>query len=473
MSLLFSCVGNDSISPIDTSKGTSEITGSMEGQYEPAESGNLRGDAFKKASSEAEAALSAVPEMDFNGYDFIITGNSREGIFGDLSEATTLSREKYNRMETLAMRLNVNIIYDAASAADIYGGLKNEKNSGTVYTHLIYLEERYVGMFLYNDLIGNVESLPFVDVKKPYYDAEFCAEMQTPSGLYALYGDACKSYEQMAAVFYNDTMTQRLGLSDPCDMVGENSWTYDKMLEYAKSAVASSSEGNTVYGILNADTEGFFRSAYVSSGIDSVDFDTKTLSLKDNREVGDAVSSKIRDMLGSGAYSAGMIEDKTPSQIFSDGRGMFYLSSIGSVKEIYNMKDVWGVLPIPTVSGGGYYLPHGKDTSVICYPRSAQNLNEIGIMIESMFACSYKIIDTAYRDTFFHYYVRNEKSMDSMLYLFERSRSDFSLLYGEEFSSFGNATLQAFVDSCWGGALFSERFAAARTAANRSLGYIK
>ncbi len=465
LSMLCACAGEGSGESI-----TSDSQGSLE---ESAVIPPPSPDRLESARAEAEQALSNAPKTDFQGMSFIITSNCEQGLFGDGSEEepTVLARESFKRIQALSAHLNVNIISAAATHAEMTDGMKNQQSAGTVYTHLLHTEERNIGNLLYNDHIGSIQSLPFVDLSKPYYDAEFCEEMQTPTGLYALYGDACLDYDSMMAVFYNDTLAQSLGITDIEETVLGGGWTYDKMLELAKTAAAST-EQNGIYGILNADSEKFFRAVYAANSLDTVDLDGKSFVLNDNKDKGDAAVEKIRDMLESGAYTAGNVEEITSEELFASGKGMFFISSLEAVARINNMPNVWGVLPIPTVSGAEHTLVHTKNTKVICYPRSATELNETGIMIESLFACSYKIIDAAYKYTYFHSYVRNEKSMDMIMYLFERERAEFVLLFEDEFPNLYKGTLGAFVRSCWNGPMYSALFEDNRAATRRSLSQI-
>lgn len=430
-------------------------------------------DRIADARAEADLALAAVQTGDFDGMSFIVTCTSQIEMFGEYEEPTLISQEQYVRMDTLGTRLNLSIIQTEADIESIRQGLKNEKNSGMIYAHLLLVDARDVGGLHYSNLIGNVGSLPFVDLSKPYYDAEFCEYMRTPSGLYALWGDACRDYDSMMCVFYNDTLRASLEIEELDLLARSGAWTYDKMAEYAKLAAASSTETDAVYGVLNADSDKFFRSAFVAAGMDSVTLSGKTLSLNDNTTLGDSLAENIKKVIESGAYTAGDVVDRISEDVFFDGDGLFFISSLGATKSIFNMKDVWGLLPIPAIEdGGGYAAPMTKKTSVICYPRSASDLNEIGIFVESLFACSYKVIDAAYCDTYFHSYVRNQDTYDMLKLVLGKVRGDFALCYSDEFTNYSKGTFDSFVNACWKKTPYSVFFANNRAAANRSLAYV-
>ncbi len=420
----------------------------------------------------ARAALSAVPTVDFEGMSFIITSNSEKRLFGDGEEQTVLSKEKNNSLREISERLNVNIISAEDSTDIIIKSLKDTQNAETVYTHLLLTKQGSVGTLVYEGLIGNIDTLPFVDTQKPYYNADFCESTKTPSGLYSLYGEILSEYDTMTVTFYNEALAEKLGAGDIYELVGEGQWSYDKMNELSLSASALSSGELKLYGTLSSDKSGLISSAYTSVGAKSVSLNGSSLSVNDNNDVLDAVSGKIHALLTSDSYCEGEGEVGA-RELFVSGRGLFYTAPLGYVKEIYNMADVWGVLPLPTASGDGHVLSHGKNTSVLSYPKNATDLGEVGALVESIFASGYKITDAAYADTFFHQYARSERAVDMLIYLMGKSSSDFALLYSDEFQNFGKATLGAFSSACQGEGEYSTLFNLSKNAANRSLGYIK
>ena len=467
--MLFSCTGTGESG---TQKGKDDLSGSDSDSGSGQVSVSTV-DRIADARAASEQALAAVQMGDFDGMSFIVTCTSQTKMFGEYEEATLISQERYLRMEALGTRLNLSIIQTEAEIESIRQGLKNEKNSGMIYTHLLLVDARDIGGLHYSNLIGNVGSLPFVDLSKPYYDAEFCDEMRTPSGLYALWGDACRDYDSLMCVFYNDTLRSELEIEELDALARSGAWTYDKMVEYAKLAAASTTDENAVYGILNADSDKFFRSAFVAAGMDSVSLSGKTLSVNDNTKLGNSLVESIKGIIDSGAYTAGDVVDKISEDVFFDGDGLFFISSLGVTKSIFNMKDVWGLLPIPVIAeGDGYAAPLTKKTSVICYPRSASDLNEIGIFVESLFACSYKVLDAAYYDTYFHSYVRNQDTYDMLKLVLGDIRGDFALCYSDEFTNYSKGTFDAFVSACWGNTSYSSIFNNNRAAANRSLAYV-
>jgi hypothetical protein len=208
--------------------------------------------------------------------------------------------------------------------------------------------------------------------------------------------------------------------------------------------------------------------------MNSVRLSGNELILNDNTELGDALVGCVRGLLASDSYYIGGEEKKGSQQAFYDGEGLFFVTALSSVEKIYNMKDVWGLMPLPSVKEGEEYkAPMSTSSAVVCFPASATDTDLVGIMVESLFASSYEILDAAFFDTYLHHYVRNEKTLDTLLVLMGGNTTDFAVCYADEFDNYNKGAFGAFEESCLGDELYSAIFKRNKTAAQRSLRYVK
>ncbi len=434
---------------------------------EPAPAGRI-----DSAKAEAENALYAVSESDMGGMSFIFTCNNSNAVFGEFESEKILSRTKHERVQTLNERLNVDIIITEAAYQDMVSELSAAMGAGMVYTHMLAVDARYIGSLSYNGMIGNINALPFVDLTQPYFDAGFTAEMTTPTGVYAVYGDGCRDEESLGVVYYNETIASSLGISDLEQAVRDGAWRMDLFSEYVKTASAAGQNGAGYVALATPDTERMLHSFYVCTEMDSVTLNGGNLTLVDNREKGDRLISSLKVLLSS--FRGGESDGVSAEQHFFSGGALFFAGDMGDMHEFYNMADVWGMLPMPTLDGGtSYRTPISKSTQVMCYPNSGVNANETGIMLQSLFASSYKLMDAALTEQLLHSYVRNEKALDMLSYILSDIHTDTVLSYGDEFAKYADGSIGAFISSCSDDTLYSSRFARLRTAANRSLQFVK
>lgn len=430
-------------------------------------------DRLASAREEAKAALDAAPAGDFDGMSFIFTCTSSAAAFGEEDSPLAVSREKHSLLSQLNDRLNTSIIVTEATYEDILRGITDTANSGMVYTHMLALEAYRIGTLSYNGYLGNINSLPFVDLTKPYYDSDVCAAFTTPSGTWAVYGDGILDHSDIAAVYYNSSVFSLTGYAEPESFVREGAWTLDRFSECIKTASGSDTfVDGAHFAVVTPDTERTLRSFYIGSGMESVTVSDKgKLTASDNGAMGDRVVSAVKCALSS--FRGGAVEGTSVEEIFFSGNALFYIGTLGSVSEFYNMGDVWGMLPMPGVDAmTSYRSPIDRTAQVVCYPNSAY-ANETGIMLESLFCASYKLSAAALRDDFLHKYVRNEKTMEMLGYILSDVRADFVLGFGDEYARYGENTIGTFMSACSSDAAYSKLYKTARTAANKSLVYVR
>ena len=424
-------------------------------------------DRLSAAKEEAESALSSAPTGDFDGMSYIFTRMS-SAVFGDVSDATVLSREQNDRISLLGERLNVNIIVTEASYEDILSGLGTSESSGMIYSHMLSVNASKIGSLNYAGYLGNFNSLPFIDLSRPYYDADVCAQFATPSGIYAVYGDAVCDYDSLGAVFYNSRIAESFGYDDLEGAVRDGAWTLDLLGACVKSV--SSSDNTDIYAIGASSAESMLSRFYISAGMQSAKLASGKLTANNNAEQGDRLAAAVKELLLSFGESYDGI---SAEEQFFVGECMFYIGRLGEVSDFYCMTDVWGLLPMPTLDGGSSYsTPLYFDTQLICFPKQA-DASETGIMTENLFACSYKVGDQALRYDFLHKYVRNAKAIEMLGYICSDKSADLVLAYGDEYPKYRDNTIGVFISACESETRYSKAIKKSLTQANKSISYVK
>lgn len=433
---------------------------------EPAAAGRL-----DSVRAERDAALANSPTGDFDGMMFLFTCSDPYAAFGDAEDESTLSREKYERIQLINEHLNMDIVLIEASYDEIESGLRENNNAGMVFAHMLEVEMFRVGALAQAGLLGNISTLPFIDLTSPYYNTDYVSAMTTPSGLYSIYGDACLDMNKISAVYYNERLASEIGIEGLEQSVREGEWTLDKLAQYVKLAEDTSDVGSYV-GAVIPETDEFLRRMYIASGMRSAEWDGTKLSLSDNRAFGDSVTEKLRSLLP--LCSRDMDDEAPAEQTFAGGGSLFYISNLSGVLDFYNMRDVWGVLPMPTVEGGtDYRSAMHLYTQVVCYPSTGVKAIETYQVIEALFNSSYKILDAAMRDDYLHRYARNEKALEMLDVIAGGISFDLLDAYSDICPKYRAATRLAFEYSSLDTTPYSVRFDADRAAADKELGKIK
>ncbi len=431
----------------------------------------LTPDRLGSARAEAQKALGAVAEGDYDGMMFLFVCSDMDAAFGDPDSEEVLPREKYARIKALNSRLNTDIILSEVSYDEMATGLMTNENSGMVFAHMLEVEVFRVGALAGAGLVGNMNALPFIDFTKPYYDQDYIEEMNTPAGLFSLYGDACIDANKPKAIYYNERIAADSEIGALESAVREGEWDLDKLAECIKAANDSSDLGSHV-GAVITDTAEFLRSAYIASGLKSTVYEDDALTLFDNSAKTDSLMAKLREILPMCTLDP---DDEAPAEsTFKDGGALFYVGSLAGVRAFYHMKDTWGVLPMPTAEGGSdYRTAMHPYTQVLCYPSSGVKAKETYVMIDSFFACSYKILDAAMKDDYLHCYSRNIKASEMLGYVTMGIRFDLLDAYGDVCPKARAAVFGALEQSYWDKVTYSEIFAKLRAEGNADLALVK
>ena len=423
------------------------------------------------ARAERDAALDNIPDADFDGLMFLLVCGDTYAAFGEIDTEHSLPREKYERLQLINDRLNTDVVLVEASYDEIESGLNSNSDADMIFAHMLELEVFRVGPLAQAGLLGNIETLPFLDLTRPYYDQEYCREMTTPAGLYSVYGDACLDMNKISAVYYNTRLASDIGIEPLENAVREGAWTVDKLTECVRIAESTSDVGSYV-GAVIPETDDFLRRMYIASGMKSTASDGVELTLLDNRTQGDAITQKLRSLLP--LCSRDMNDESPAEMMFADGGALFYISNLSGALDFYNMSDAWGVLPMPTADGGtDYRSAMHLYTQVVCYPALGVKSTETYQMIETLFASSYRILDAAMRDDFLHRYARSEDNLDMLTIIADGVRFDLLDAYADAFPKYRLATRLAFEYSSLDDVLYSVRFDADRAAAEAELAKLK
>jgi hypothetical protein len=350
-------------------------------------------------------------------------------------------------------------------------GLMTNENSGMVFAHLLEVEVLRVGSLSQAGLVGNMHALPFVDFTKPYYDSNFVEDMDTPPGLFAIYGDACEDENKLWSVYYNERIANESGVGGFEEAVREGEWDLDMLEECIKAADASADLGSHS-GAVIPDSADFFHAAYIASGLKSTVLDDGALTLFDNKAKTDSLLSALKSFLRVCIIDT--VDEASAEHTFMDGGALFYIGKLGGVLDFFHMDDTWGLLPMPTVDGGtDYRTAIDHYTQVVCYPSSGVKATETYAVIESFFACSYKILDAAFEDDFLHGYARNAKPLEMLGYVLSGVRFDLLDAYGFEMPRAYEAVFGAVEQSYWDNTLYSVRFDKLKADGNADLALIK
>ena len=257
----------------------------------------------------------------------------------------------------------------------------------------------------------NVIDFPYINLEKPWWNQSMREELSLFNTLYYLAGDiAVTEITETFCLQYNKVIFDKYYGSSDVDLyklVEEKKWTIDTMYDL----VAGVHEDNNGDGIVNdgdlvglwAKTAGYQESwndAWVPAmgiAITTMVNGVPELSFYSERTI--RAFESVKRVLAScpGTLNA----DTIVTSKFADGMALFNMSNLNAGSGLRDMKDAYGVLPLPMLEEnqeGGYATTFGNVASLVTIlsslPEDRKDL--VGATLELMAAESYKQVTPAY-----------------------------------------------------------------------------
>gem|GEM_PF-2339446 len=442
------------------------------------------GHTYDSAAEEEGELFSDVPTGSYDGHTFTIlnarTGSSASRMDTETLEGDTLNTALYLRNSHVEERLDIVIeevrdtpenVHDLAVAAV----LADEDAYGAVWNSASCLSEMAVSGYLVTD-----RYLSEMDLSKPWWKADRIEEAALAGAQFLFFGDIHLSYyDAHSMVGVNMSLLSDYdGLPDPYALVDSGRWTLDTMLAMM-DAVDTDLDGNgemtweDLYGTALSSSD-VFELLYGAGVCISEEDEAGLPSLAGSTSASFYnIFAKIAEQLyGDNPYVYDVEENAADimdaAHMFLERHTLFYITDVGSLEEMRDMDDEFGVLPVP--KAGEYqkayvsYLP--GDVPALGVPVTGRNLLRTGVILENLAAESYRPggMRDCYVDSVLSFkYVDDEKSRENLYRIFDSGTIDPAAIY-----NWGGIvdTLQKLTHEP---GVFSSRLASIRRAAEAEL----
>ena len=278
-------------------------------------------------------------------------------------------------------------------------------------TYEVFVNVQHYGVpLIYENLFVNwEESMPHVNLDKPWWYQTVNRDLNFGSSIYVAAGSYnFHCIRAAAALAFNKTILDEIGMEYPYKLVLDGEWTIDKMIEYSKAA-QSDLNGD---GKITPDNDrlGFsgwkwetVPALFVGMGGQPVVKDEYGFPLLNiNNERTFSVVDKMIEVFasGNGAWSNGS-EYGFEDNMFRDGRLLFNDGTLGSLLGNVSMEDNFGVVPYPKLDAEqeSYRSRIVNYSSLTYIPVTNQKLELTSAVLEYMAYLSHRDIIPAFYDT--------------------------------------------------------------------------
>ena len=381
---------------------------------------------------------------DFDGAEFTFlhlqqlygTKDYYGGNYLDADTLTGLTIEDavYKRNIATEEKYNVKITQriESAQAEDPASILSKYAMAGDYTFDVIYGWGYKMGACIVENLLGDIGSLPCVDLTKEYWCPSAADDLNINGSLYITPCDiSMNRYEWTSLLYFNKQIVEDYGLEGNIgnfyDLVNSGRWTLDKYLE-ALTSVTNDIDGSgtitkhDVYGLISADRSGLEvgyacgveltrkndDGSYYVAYYSDVSYD---IARKINEIYSDTKYVKDYEELSADASVPDGMDDifQYCRSFFASGHSLFCTGSAALAAEFRDMEDEYGVIPLPKrdESQTDYISTIDSNAALFAIPStyrqdvSTASPDRTGAILEFMAAASNQLVLPAYYETIY------------------------------------------------------------------------
>lgn len=425
---LTSCVTHDG----DTSGNSSDSDDTPKNAYQ-----NYNGDYVASTSGktyENETITFLVCSVNPTWESEIVTNTYQDGESHYLPQVINDDLKK--RSEYLEEKLGITLLEEGVyekkrPGGDMVTAIRNGNMTATTdYQVVVPCLYDGASLALENQLY-NLRGLQEqgLQIDAPWWNQEFNDSMTYGGQLYFTIGDiGLGNKNSTAALYFNLDLWNKLGLAEkyngtPYDLVRNGKWTVDLVFE-AGRALSSDVDGDNNYdykdefgwgGQLDDMWSIFFASGEKIASSDADGYPTLTMynerSARLMEKLQEFVQDKKHYISANDYFGVAQWPSVLVQKGFTDGRCIFYNGSLGTVLELGDMEQHFGIVPLPKadeIQEKYYSLVNPWSSSCFAIPISVNGdklqmtidaLNVLGAYSKNTLAKDYQEIVLSYMKT--------------------------------------------------------------------------
>lgn len=388
-----------------------------------------------------------LPDTTYNNSDFrILTlpddyANMYTGFLADSSSADKVIAARYKRNSMIEEKYKIKFVEELAQSwEECSSMLESYAGSADDAYELNMLIQREAFVLAIDGYCVTTADLKYNDLTQPWYVHDVNDMLRVNKIYYFAYSAECLNmFAQTNCVFYNIDKGKGISLEDPYSDVKNGTWTFDKMLTYAKAATRDLDNDGTITDNdsvgMNGRGDMIHPTLWIGAGYRTMDKNSDDYPIF--TAAGD---EKFIDFLTvlSDNVKTGVIFDTTkyPSQkwpseehtarainAFIDGTSLFHVASIGTTFRLNSMENEFRILPAPKSSEEQEeYRSRVVDGWLYVVPSSNTHLDMTSVILEVLAVESANhVYDAYYEEALGNRYARDGENKE-MLDLISKTR---------------------------------------------------
>ena len=409
------------------------------------------------ADTTTEAVDEYKYENNYGGRDFNILGTidiySMHMEFDrDEQNGEALNDAIYNRNRLVEQKLNIKINetkVDKAGAINktVAEYIRQSVEADDYLYDLTFIAPPVCAPYVRDGYFYDLKDYEGFQLDREWYNHSYNSDMELGGKLYYGMSDATVGLtDGLWVLFFNEDMTEKLGLEKPYDLVREGKWTLDRLKEYLAAAANLNGDddfnwdqnGKAVYGLSmmpycnyyflrsfgekmveNKNDELVFTagSEHFMNAVDKLyAINDPTLGLLHKSEASDF------DLAGGGYITA-----------FMNQRALFLTSEVSKSQNFRDLNFMYGMIPFPKLdeTQEKYATNVYQGALAFSIPVSCKTPEETAVIFDALAYEGKKSVVPVYRSvTVEQKGLRNEDSIEMLGIVTESVSNDIGLAYG-------------------------------------------
>ncbi|MCR5262642.1 MAG: hypothetical protein K6D94_02120 [Clostridiales bacterium] len=376
-----------------------------------------------------------LPEMDYGGANFTILtkGVSAYNEWGEVSIWTesengeVLNDAIYDRNRDIEEAYNIKIVeYQSGSPAN---DTKKSVSAGDNAYQIVMPAFGDSGSLASNGFLVDLFGVNYVDLSKKWWDQRSISDLTIGGHLFFVGSDISNlNNDATWCTMFNKSMITDFNDPSPYDLVAENKWTFDNYYASYQN-IYQDLDGDGKAGAYdcyaNLTQNENYNAYYLGTGErliakDADDLPVIALGVSEksaniieslNRIMNDTFFSLNYHNYGSLGYHL------WTTQMFEESRGLFWITNLQIVIRLRDLETPFGIVPVPKYSESQEHYSNVVWTvgSYVAVPKSSDDMERTGIILEAMAAKSTEVLRPAYFDrALTGKYLRDEESNEQL-----------------------------------------------------------
>ena len=385
------------------------------------------------------ARLDELPDYDYEGRSFRIAVYQADTVFPENTE-TLLDKALQKRNDEVEEKFHVKLKNAGIAQETFFSDLRDAYDSGKDVCDIVVAPRSMASSFLAADMLLNVNSLPYTNYNKTYFDTAAMNAASVGSVTYELAGDFTVSPESQWAVCYNIPLMEWFGFTDFVTLARGDQWTWELFNIYVnwfykdKNGDRIMTDQDLFGCTSSASDEMLAKILWASSGIEFFENDPPhAMQIDYDDERTEKMIQALKTAMESPGRYAESKDSKSALELFLNDQSLFYICPSSMVGYLQLQGKNVGMLPLPKLDEKQEHFYSYVDPSapVVYVLNNCVDTEFVGRVVQGLFAASENIVVDTTVQVYGAYHLTGNAAVNFFIEMLEHAYYDPAFVLGE------------------------------------------